>query len=632
MSKTIACRVDRCLGCRSCEVACAVEHSASKTLRGAVRERPRPERRVTVQAAGAHSLPLQCRHCEEGLCQVVCPTGAIHRDEASGIVRIDEDLCIGCKLCTLMCPLGVLRISERARCTIKCDQCIDRQAEGRQPACVEACPTGALQLVETDEVEDEDRHLVAVNIVAALTGDGEAEHEIAGKAVRARSDKVKGAEKRHVVVVGSSAAGAMAAIHAARAGANVTVVTADATSYRRPAIPALLAGYIDTMDEARIFGPETLGALGIEVLAPARATGMDTKAKTVTVETADGETRALSYDAAVLATGSIPARPPIDGADKAGVCTFLSAEGAREILDRIGDGARRAVVVGASFVALEVAEALLDRGLEVAFNVRSRILRRIVEPQISEYLQRHFEARGLRMLTGEAISEIGGSKRVEYVVHKGEKVPADLVILGAGARANTDLAQAAGIRLAESEAVAVDHQMATSAPDVYAAGDCAEAPDFPTGRFTYSAVGSTGALAGAIAGMNAAGADEEVEGFLRAQADEILGRQIISVGHTSTMAEAVGLDVTVHDLPQPPEVDRARDEIVGVLLTDGEDRIVGAQVVARRHGSQYGWQVYRAVLTGEAREAFLAHWTSPRQKAARAADEARAGEVTVETG
>ena len=631
MSKIIACRVERCLGCRSCEVACALEHSASKDLRGAVRETPRPQRRVTVETAGRHSLPIQCRHCEDGLCQLVCPTGAIHRDEATGTVQVSDDLCIGCKLCILMCPLGVLRIGEGGRSTIKCDQCLARQADGRPPACVEACPTHALQLVEKTAIEDDDRHLVAVSIVAALTEDGEAEKHMAGKAVRARSKKIVGAEKRHVVVVGAGAAGAMAAIGATRAGAKVTLISADALTYRRPAIPALLAGHMETIDEARIFAPATLAAYGIEVLAPARATALDTTKKTFTLETAGGRAQTIAYDAAVLATGGTAARPSIPGADLPGVCTFVTAEGAREILERVDQGARRAVVIGASFIALEVAEALLERGLDVAFNVRSRILRRIVEPDLSAYLERHFAARSLKMLTGEAVSEIGGSGRVEFVVHKGERVPADLVILGAGVRPNTRLAEAAGIALAESGAVAVDHQMATSAADVYAAGDCAEVPDLGTGRFTYSAVGSTGALAGAIAGAGAAGAGQAVDGFLRAQADEILGLQVYSIGHTTTTAKEVGLAVTVHALPQPPEVERARDEIVGKVLTDGEDRIVGAQVIAKHHGSQYGWQLYRAVLTGEKREDFLRHWASPRQRAARAADEARAGEVAIET-
>ncbi|MFO8013381.1 MAG: 4Fe-4S dicluster domain-containing protein [Phycisphaerae bacterium] len=149
--KIIACRVDRCLGCRSCEMACAVEHSESKTLRGAVAESPRPQRRVTVERAGRGGLPLQCRHCEDAPCIAVCPTDAMHRAEEGGPVAIDADRCIGCRMCLLVCPFGVIALRRDGRAIVKCDQCIERTEAGRAPACVEACPTGALVFTTPEE-------------------------------------------------------------------------------------------------------------------------------------------------------------------------------------------------------------------------------------------------------------------------------------------------------------------------------------------------------------------------------------------------------------------------------------------------------------------------------------------------
>ena len=642
-NKIIACRVEHCLGCRSCEIACALAHSRAKDLVGAAAEHPRPQSRVTVEMAGSHGLPLQCRHCEDGLCQVVCPTGAIHRDEARGLTVVDEDLCIGCKLCTLMCPMGVLKIGEGNRATIKCDQCADRQAQGDQPACVAACPTHALQFVDRGDVAAEGNRLTAVSVVTeagvACSRGRLREHEsgagenmptpTAAWACHPAGEKPATSTPRRVVVIGASAAGAMAAIHAAQAGAEVTLVSADVLSYRRPAIPALIAGQMESIDEARIYSPETFAKHGIRVVSPAIAETLDTTKKTVRLRTADGAAEDLPYDAAVLAVGGTALRPKIPGADKRGVCTFTTAEGALEIL-RVAGTARAAVVVGASFVALEVAQALMERGLKVYFNVRSRILRRMMEPDLSAYLQDRFAQRGLEMLAGEEISEIGGGEAVEYVVHKGVKIPADLVVLGAGVGPNVMLARAAGLKLGASGAVAVDGRMQTSAPDVYAAGDCAEAPDFSTGRAAYSAVGSTGALAGAIAGTSAAGGDAHTDGFLRAQADEILGLQVYSIGHSTTTAADVGLAVTAYDLPTPPEVERARDEIRGHLLTDAAGRIVGAQAVAFHHGSQYAWQLYQAVLAGEPREAFLKRWMSPRRRAAKLAEQAW-GELVVKS-
>jgi len=152
MSKIIACRVERCLGCRSCEVACAVAHSESKDLRGAVRQSPRPQRRVSVESAGRGGLPIQCRHCEDAPCVTVCPTGALARETDLGPVLVTAERCIGCRMCVLVCPFGVIAMSRDGRAAVKCDQCIERTAAGEDPACVSACPTRALVYVEIDEV------------------------------------------------------------------------------------------------------------------------------------------------------------------------------------------------------------------------------------------------------------------------------------------------------------------------------------------------------------------------------------------------------------------------------------------------------------------------------------------------
>ncbi len=661
--KVLACRVDCCLACRSCELACATAHSISQSLPEAIREHPRPQRRVSVEAVskrdlpsparlgppalGTRGLPLQCRHCEDGLCELLCPTGAIHRDERTGLTLIDQDLCIGCKLCQMMCPLGVLRIDEGNRASIKCDQCLSRQAarppgpgdaspgEAFVPACVAACPTRALQLVEQSALDQEDRQLAAISVAATLTGRDAA--PAGAKVLPPKARAVRGAGKRRVVVVGANAAGAMAAIHAARAGAKVTLITDDPVSYRRPAIPALIAGKLDDIRQAAIFARKTLEASGVQAITHGRVIAANFPRKRLTVLAPDGQKQEIAFDAAVLATGSLPGRPEIPGADKPGVCTFTTAEGAMEILrclDRMESAwppaaGGQAVVVGASFVALEVAQALMERGVRVYFNVRSRILRRLLEPDLSEFLQERFEQQGLRMLAGETISEIGGSDRVEYVVHKGRQIPAQLVVLGTGILPRVDLVQGGPVKLAASGAIAVDNRMLTSAPDVYAAGDCAEVPDFSTAALVYSPVGSTGAVAGAIAGINAAGGNEKTDGLLRAQADHILGYQVYSVGHSSTTAREAGLEVQVHPLPAPAEVQASPEELRGKLLADPQGRIVGAQAITRRHGSQYGWQLYRAVLLKLSREEFLRQWSAPRRRAAELLEQGRRGRLVV---
>ncbi len=163
--KVIVCRIERCLGCRSCEMACALEHSESQNLREAVLEDPLPQRRVTVEAAGGHGLPLQCRHCDDAPCVMVCPTGAIQRHCESGPVIIDRELCIGCKLCMVVCPFGVIGLERDGKGVIKCDQCIARQEAGEEPACVSACPTKALVFMDIEQYARQKRQATAEQLV-----------------------------------------------------------------------------------------------------------------------------------------------------------------------------------------------------------------------------------------------------------------------------------------------------------------------------------------------------------------------------------------------------------------------------------------------------------------------------------
>jgi len=152
MDKTIVINIEKCLACKSCEVACALAHSKSKVLEEAVTESPRPQRMVTVEPVGESGVPIQCRHCEAAPCIEICPTGAIQRFDEQAPVVVDADLCIGCKLCMLICPFGVLQIGLEGRAIIKCDMCLERMEQGQEPACVEACPTKALRLVSLEEI------------------------------------------------------------------------------------------------------------------------------------------------------------------------------------------------------------------------------------------------------------------------------------------------------------------------------------------------------------------------------------------------------------------------------------------------------------------------------------------------
>ncbi len=148
--KVIGVHMDRCTGCKTCELYCAAERgSEGKTLLKAVQETPAPQPRVRVEGSGGRAFPLQCRHCLQAPCLDACLTGALHREEKSGMVIIREDLCIGCWTCTAFCPYGVITPSPEQKIALKCDRCLYME----KPVCVDVCPTRALELVELEEIE-----------------------------------------------------------------------------------------------------------------------------------------------------------------------------------------------------------------------------------------------------------------------------------------------------------------------------------------------------------------------------------------------------------------------------------------------------------------------------------------------
>lgn len=167
MGKAIMVIVEKCLACKSCEIACAVAHSESKVIEKAITEASKPRKRVTVEAVGENSIPMQCRHCEDAPCIAVCPTAAIHRSHADEPVLIDQEKCIGCKYCLMVCPFGVIYASNDGKVMLKCDLCIERAKMGEEPACVEACPTKALVLVDEKDLAADRRKRAAKELVTS---------------------------------------------------------------------------------------------------------------------------------------------------------------------------------------------------------------------------------------------------------------------------------------------------------------------------------------------------------------------------------------------------------------------------------------------------------------------------------
>lgn len=177
--KTVFVRPERCIGCRQCEIACAVEHSQSKDLAAAVTEQPPPTPRVRVEAgpAAGTAFPNRCRHCDPAPCLMVCPTGAISRDPDQGLVLVEQARCIACAMCAIVCPFAAISFHPaavsavdpgHAQAATKCDGCIDRVRDARVPACAEVCLVDALVYGEINDLVAEERADLTERTLAAL--------------------------------------------------------------------------------------------------------------------------------------------------------------------------------------------------------------------------------------------------------------------------------------------------------------------------------------------------------------------------------------------------------------------------------------------------------------------------------
>ncbi len=165
--KEVLVNAERCLGCRSCELACAVAHSDSKNLLSALGEEKKPLKRIFVHQARDKKIPLSCRHCEEAPCVDACITGAMHRTPEGVVTNVGGPAeCTGCWMCVMVCPYGVIRSDKERRLAVKCDRaCLD---EVEEPECVRACPTGALVFAEVDDYSRDRRQRFLVCLARSM--------------------------------------------------------------------------------------------------------------------------------------------------------------------------------------------------------------------------------------------------------------------------------------------------------------------------------------------------------------------------------------------------------------------------------------------------------------------------------
>ncbi|MBR7828713.1 FAD-dependent oxidoreductase [Actinospica sp. MGRD01-02] len=337
---------------------------------------------------------------------------------------------------------------------------------------------------------------------------------------------------RHVIAVGGSDAGISAALAARELdpGCEVTVVVADDyPNFSICGIPYYVSGEVEHWSNLAHRTLHDLHDAGLNVLTGTRATALDTETRRLTIHTPGGRDTQLAYDELVIGTGAVSVTPPITGltgpaalGPSDGVHQLHTITDARALADAITEHSpETAVIVGAGYIGLEMAEALTLRGIHVTQIEALPQVLPTVDTDLGALVHRELTAHGVDVLTGtsvRAIEKTGGRLKVHATNPDGQPVTrnADLVLVVVGVRPDTALAESAGARLGARGAIEVDQWMRTGVPHLYAAGDCAVTHHRLLGT-TWLPLGTTAHKQGRVAGQNAAGADRRFAGSLGTQ-------------------------------------------------------------------------------------------------------------------
>lgn len=323
-----------------------------------------------------------------------------------------------------------------------------------------------------------------------------------------------------IVVIGGVAAGTKAAAKIKREdrSAQVEVYTKSRDiSYAGCGLPYYVGGGIESREELIVNTPAKFSALtGVSVFNGQEAVSVDAKSKTVQFRSvADGSQKEVSYDKLIIATGASPIVPKIDGTSLNGVFTVRTPDDAIAVRDYIEkNNCRKAVVAGAGFIGMEMAENLMSRGLAVTvIDMTSQILPNVLDPEMAGFAAKHLRKKGMKIMTGTSLLSIKGNDKAEAAVTSGGELAAEVVILSIGIRPATAFLDGSGIELING-AVAVDEYQRTNIEDIYAAGDCAVVKNLITGNRQWSAMGSTANITGRCLAKTVTGTQTPYAGCL----------------------------------------------------------------------------------------------------------------------
>lgn len=394
---------------------------------------------------------------------------------------------------------------------------------------------------------------------------------------------------KRLVIIGGVAAGMSAASKARRTDKNLEIVVYEQSgyvSYGSCGFPYYLKGEIPRIEDVIVRTPQDFAKQGIQAQVQHRVLKVDPVEQTVRVRDLKTQTEFTdSWDSLILTTGGVAVRPPIPGLDLPGIFTLRTVEDALAIQGWLEqEQPKRAVIVGGGYIGLEMAEALAARGLHLTLVEALPQVMPNMDVDMASHVQQELERQRVELQLEYPVTAFEGQGRVQTVVAGGQSFPADLVIFSVGLKPGVALAQQAGLVLGPTGAVAVDDHQRTSQPNIYAAGDVAEARHLVTGKPAYVPLGTTANKQGRVAGANGAGGDDRFPGIVGTAVVKVFNLEAARTGLSERQAQAEGFEVetaVVTSSAQAHYMPGHTPIHVKLVFERGSQRLLGAQMVGR---------------------------------------------------
>lgn len=351
------------------------------------------------------------------------------------------------------------------------------------------------------------------------------------------------------VIIGGDAAGMSAASRAKRRAPETDVIVLEKTydvSYSACGMPYNLADPTREMDDlivrpAQVFREKQ----NIDLRTGHRVDRIFRQEKEVIGSTLEGETFSVPYDKLLVATGASPRRPQIEGIDLPRVMSLKLLDDGRRIKNYIQENrVTKVVIIGMGYIALEMSEALRARKIQVAMVKPRPTLLPWMHPDLSEMVRKELLSNGVELYPGHTIKAIEAGRDGLQLMCENIVLDGQMVLVAAGVKPNSELAEEAGLELGPSKAIAVNRRLQTSDPDIYSAGDCADAFHVVTGQRTWVPLALRANRAGWAVADNVLGKNVELEGIVGTAVFKVFDLQVARTGLNVKQAQEAGFEPT----------------------------------------------------------------------------------------